>query len=500
MTSCFLGLDAGSSVTKAALFDEQGRQLAVADRRVRLLRPRPGWAEVDPDEAWSAAVAVIRQVVAEAGVDPGDVAGVGLSAAMVGAWVVDADGNALRPGVNWEDCRAQPLIEALEAREPGVQGRIFRSSGCVMQQGCTLPVAAWLAEHEPELLARAAHLFGYKDFLRFRLTGAAATDVTEASVAPGSAVARGRSEAMLDLFGLGPWRHLLPPVADCESVAGAITTEAAAATGLLAGTPVAVGSGDVGAALVGSGGLRTGRMTCVLGTTCLLGICLDAPSFEPPDLGLLFTLPDHAWYRAMVNVAGTLNIDWAVATLTPDLAGAPDLYRQLEAMASAVPIGCDGVSYLPYLSEAGIVAPVVDARARAQFAGLEPRHGRAHLVRAVYEGVALGIRDLIDLLPAGDGELFLVGGGSRSALWSQMIADLTGRTVVVPAASEFGARGAALIAATAVGRFPSVRAASRVGAEVARTHAPDPSTTPAWAEVLARYRRRRDAALAAESP
>jgi len=446
---------------------------------------------------------VIRQVIAEAGVEADDIAAVGLSAAMVGAWVVDTSGRALRPGINWEDCRAQALIERLEAREPGVQSRIFHSSGCAMQQGCTLPVFAWLAEHEPELLGRAAHLFGYKDFLRFRLTGRAETDRSEAAVAPGSAVARGRSDAMLDLFGLGPWRRLLPPVADSETVAGTITAEAAAAIGLRPGTPVAVGAGDVAASLVGSGGLRPGRMTAVLGTTCLVGICLDEPTFLPPDLGLLFTLPGNAWYRAMVNVAGTLNIDWAVAALTPDLADAPDLYRRLEALASAVPVGADGVTYLPYLSESGIVAPVVDARARAQFAGLAPRHGRSQLIRAVYEGVALAIRDLIDLLPGVEseveagGEMLLVGGGSRSPLWSQMIADLTGRIVVVPTASEFGARGAALIAATAVGRFASVRDASAVATPEARRHAPDPSTAAAWGEALDRYRMRRDAALRA---
>ncbi len=498
MTTCFLGLDAGSSVTKAALFDGEGRQLAVADRRVRLNRPQPGRVEVDPEEAWSAAAAVIRQVIAEARVDAGQIAAVGLSAAMVGAWVVDAGGRALRPGINWEDSRTQALIERLETREPGVQSRIFHSSGCVMQQGCTLPVFAWLAEHEPDMLAGAAHLFGYKDYLRFRLTGEAATDRSEAAVAPGSAVARDRSPAMLALFGLERWRHLLPPVADSESLAGSITADAAAATGLAAGTPVAVGAGGVAASLVGSGGLGPGRMTAVLGTTCLVGICLDRPTFLPADLGLLFTLPGHAWYRAMVNVAGTLNIDWAVAALTPDLADAPDLYRQLEALAETVPIGADGVTWLPYLSESGIVAPVVDAGARAQFAGLAPRHGRAQLVRAVYEGVALAIRDLIDLLPgaAGGGEMLLIGGGSRSPLWCQMIADLAGRDVVVPAASEFGARGAALIAATAVGRFASVRAASAVATPEARRHAPDPATAAAWAEALGRYRARRDAALA----
>lgn len=497
MPACFLGLDAGSSVTKAALFDTDFRQLAVADSRVRLTRPQPGWVEVDPDEAWDAAVTVIRRVLDEAGVAASDVASIGLSAAMVGAWVVDAGGRALRPGINWEDCRAQGLIDALVDADPQVHSRIFRSSGSAMQQGCTLPVFAWLTENEPEVLAQAAHLFGYKDYLRMRLTGAAATDRTEAAVAPGSAVDRGRSDAMIDLFGLDPWRHLLPPVADSESLAGTLTAEAAAATGLAAGTPVAIGSGDVGATLIGAGGLQAGTATAVLGTTCLVGVCLDAPTFQPADLGLLFTLPDHCWYRAMVNVAGTLNIDWAVATLAPDLADTPDLYTRLEDLVTSVPVGAEGVTYLPYLSESGIVAPVVDAGARAQFAGLAPRHGRAHMIRAVYEGVAFAVRDLVDLLPAGDGTLHLVGGGSRSPLWSQMIADVTGRTVVVPAATEFGARGAALLAATAVGRFPSVRAAAATAPDVARRHRPDPAAAANWAEPLARYRARRDAALSA---
>src|SRR5690606_11926806 len=152
------------------------------------------------------------------------------------------------------------------------------------------------------------------------------TDLCEAAVAPGSARLRGRSEEMIDLFGLRDYRGLLPEPAPSQTIAGALTEEAAAAAGLKAGTPVVVGAGDVPATVIGAGGLREGAATAVLGTTCMVGVCHGEPIFEPADIGLLFTLPEKLWYRAMVNVAGTLNLDWALSLLAPDIEGRPDTF------------------------------------------------------------------------------------------------------------------------------------------------------------------------------
>lgn len=496
MSGYFIGLDAGSSVCKAAVFDLAGRQYGMATRRTPLSRPHPGWSELDPEICWEAAQEVIAEAVAASGIDPHDIGGIGLSAAMVGAWLVDHAGHALRPGIIWEDCRSQPVIDEMMARDPDVLSTIFRSSGSVLQQGCTLPVLAWFARHEPDLLKRTAHVLSYKDFLRLKFTGLVATDRSEASVIPGSAAIRNRSDEMIALFGLDDWRHLLPEVRDSETVIGGLLPEIAERLGLPSGLPVAIGAGDVAATVIGAGGLAPGTVTAVLGTTVMVGLCADRPTFEPADLGLLFSLPGDCWYRSMVNVAGTLNLDWAISTLAPDLSLLPDRFDRITAMVEQVAIGSQGLTYLPYLSESGIIAPVVDVNARAQFSGLSPRHGRPELFRAVFEGVAFAFRDLVEVLDAPEGPILLTGGGGRSLFWSQMIADVLGREIVVPEGTEFGARGAALLAATAVGAFDDVRAASAAVAGGGRSHVPDPARTADYLKAFKTFRERRDRLLA----
>lgn len=490
-----LGVDAGTSLCKAALFDRQGRQIAVARERTPLDRPRPGWSELDPERSWTAVTSVIRRVMAESGAAPSSVRGIGLSAAMVGAWFLGDDGRAIRPGIVWEDSRSQPVLDRMEEREPGFMSRIFRSSGSVLQQGCTLPVTAWFREHEPEVLAQARHILSYKDFIRYRLTGLVATDRSEASVIPGDARARTRSDAMFELFGLGEHRHRFPPVKDSETIIGGLTAEAAQVTGLPEGLPVAVGAGDVPCTVIGAGGLEPGRATVVLGTTCMVGICHDEPVFGPADIGLLFSLPGDCWYRAMVNVAGTLNLDWAISVLAPDLAKRSDCYERVTELAAASSAGANGVVFLPYLSESGIIAPVVDANARAQFAGLTPAHGRGDMLRAVFEGVAFALHDLVEVLGIDHGEIRLTGGGGQSLFWTQMVADVLGREVVVPAGSEFGARGAALILATALGDFPDMRRAAFPELDEPRRHSPDAGAAKALESARLRFAHARKALI-----
>lgn len=494
MVDLFIGVDAGSSVMKAAAFDLSGRLHAVASRRTDLQRSGIR-VEADPDRAWSALCHVLRAVTAAIR-PPGRIAGLGIAGAMVGAWVVDGEGRTLRPGINWEDSRAQGLIARMQADRPGLMSDIFAISGSVMQQGCTLPVTAALLREEPGIMARARAVLGYKDWLRLCLTGRIATDESEAAVAPGDARAQGRSAELVALFGLEAQTHLFPSALPPAAVAGRVTAPAAQATGLPEGLPVVTGAGDVIANVIGAGGLRAGAITGLLGTTCMVGLCTTAPVFDPPDLGLLFSLPERHWFRAMVNVAGTLNLDWGAALLCPDLAGQPDLLLRVEALAAAQPVGSGGAVYLPYLSESGIIAPVASARARAQFAGLTPAHGRGAMLRAIYEGVAFSVADLCDLLsPPADAPIVLTGGGGRSAFWCDMIAEVTGRDVVVPEGQEFGARGAALLAATGLGHFPSVVQASAGVVGTGRRHNPSGTGHAAWTAARARYSEIRDRAL-----
>jgi sugar (pentulose or hexulose) kinase len=218
----------------------------------------------------------------------------------------------------------------------------------------------------------------------------------------------------------------------------------------------------------------------ILGTTAMVGQSFARPVFDPPDIGLLFTLPGERWFRAMVNVAGTMNLDWALATLAPDLATTPDSFTALEQRAALSPIGADGVSFLPYLSDSGIIAPVIDPEARASFAGLAPRHGSQHMLRAVYEGVAFSLVDLLDLTQFTGQRIALIGGGARSKLWPQMIADITGKAVDLFEGREFGARGAALLARVAVGELPDIETAATFVPPLRATIMPNPSSYAAY--------------------
>ena len=489
----FLGIDVGTSVTKAALFDEAFRIIASASRPTRVNRPHEGWSETDPETVWRNVCDICREITS---VHPSrTIDAIGICGTMVGAWLVDAEGRALRPAITWEDSRTEAMIEQRLAADPDFLSRIFRSSGNVMQQGCTLPLARWLIENEPDIMRRAVALFSSKDFVRMRLTGRIAADRTEAAVAPGSAAARNRSSEMLDLFGLDEWKHLFPPALESEAIAGAITPEAARATGLAEGTPVVVGAGDVPSSIIGAGGSDPGVVVSILGTTSLNGVIVDRPVFTPRDLGLLFTLPDDLWLRVMVNVAGAVSLDWFVQTACPDIKDEPDLYARLEEMAEAAGIGAGGAVYLPFLSDSGIIAPRVERHARAGFAGLSPRHGRGHLARAVYEGTIMAVRDCFEAMARPFDTIRLIGGGARSAFWSQMLADVTGHKVEVPEGEEFGARGAALLAATGIGRFASVRQASRETFSLARSYQPDKAAGEAYERAYERYGLCRDAFL-----
>ncbi|WOI55855.1 FGGY-family carbohydrate kinase [Palleronia sp. LCG004] len=492
-----LGLDAGSSIVKAACFDTDGRMVSLSARRTPLDRSAGGRVEADPDLCWRATCAVLREAVERSGVPRDRILGLGISAAMVGLWLLDAEGTPLRPGINWEDSRSQALLDRMANDRPRFMSEIFATSGSVLQQGCTLPLLAMLDREEPAIVARTHAAVSYKDFLRARLTGQIAIDRTEAAVAPGDARSQSASADMRDLFGLSHLAHLFPDPSDSASQAGTITAEAASATGLPKGLPVATGCGDVPATVIGAGGLAPGSATAVLGTTCMLGRVSDAPIFTPPDLGLLFSLPGGMWYRSMVNVAGTLNLDWAMRLLAPDLVAAPDGFARLEEEVAAVPVGARGVSYLPYLSESGIIAPRVAPAARAGFAGLAPSHGRAEMLRAVLEGVAFAIGDLADTLDLPrDAPVTLTGGGANGHLWCDMIATVLDREIAVPEGSEFGARGAAMLAAVMAGAHLDIATASLgLGKLGARHHSPISADIAGWRAARASYTAHRDRLL-----
>lgn len=254
-----LGVDAGLTMTKAALFDEEGREVVAVSARSEISHPRAGWAERSMDEAWTSAARAIRNVFTVANANSENVAAVGLTGAMVGVWPIDAKGRPVRQAVLVSDTRGQEAIDATMARDSQVLKRIFANDGCVVEPGCTLPALRWLFDHEPETMTLARWILACKDWLRFSLDRRDRDRrKTEAAVAPGDARARGRSIDMLRLFGLDASIELFPPVLVSEAVAGHVTAAAASERGLRAGTPVAVGAGDVPCCALASGAADPG--------------------------------------------------------------------------------------------------------------------------------------------------------------------------------------------------------------------------------------------------
>ena len=304
-----LGIDAGLTRTKAALFDAAGREVAAEGVSNEISRPFPGTAERSMDKAWVDAAKAIRGALAAASATGADVAAVGVTGAMVGVWPVDDDGRPVRPAVLVADTRGQEAIDRAKTDGPDAMDRIFKSDGCVVEPGCTLPALRWLFDHEPELMARARcvlDLQGLAPLSSHRGTGGGRH--RSRGRPRRRARARGRSLEMLRLFGLESRADLFPTVRPSESIGGFVNEAAAAETGLRAGTPVAIGAGDVPCSAIAAGAVEPGMACTILGTTCHNGVVADEPLFEPPNIGLLFTLPDLLWLRVMVNLAGTPNL------------------------------------------------------------------------------------------------------------------------------------------------------------------------------------------------
>lgn len=471
-----LGLDIGTSVIKAALFDPDGREIASAAQRTVLHHPHPAWSEADMTDTWHAAAATIRELLVTNAITADRIAGIGLAGNMIGAWLIDAAGQPVRRAILWNDGRARSLLDQMEAARPDLRSYIFSYSGSLIEYGCTLPVLAWLAENEPQSLDRARYVLRSKDWIRYKLTGQICTDVSEVPGLPGDVRRRDYSPEMLRLFRLEGYRDRFPPIAPSDALVGEIQPEAAKITGLRAGTPVSAGVGDVPAVALGVGAVEAGLACSILGTHCINGIVLDQPSFEPKDVGLLFTIPGSRWMRALTNIAGTTNLDWFIEQCfraeRRNATSMAALFEQIEALAAQSPAGARGVLYHPYLSAVGIIAPILEPAARAQFFGIQPDHTRDDLLRAVYEGVAFAIRDCYSATGAVLSEVRLSGGGARSRLWAQIIADVLGVRIVIPAGTEFGAKGAALTAGVGIGWYPSIVEAARVTLRVDRAFDP----------------------------
>lgn len=459
-----IGIDSSTTATKALLVDETGTAVASSTHGYGFDTPRPGWTEQHPSLWWDATVASIRSVLTD--IDPSQVDAVGLTGQMHGLVLLDRGGEVLRPAILWNDQRT--AAECDEIRERVGPERLIALTGNDAMTGFTAPKVAWVGTHESHVLAATAHLLLPKDYVRFCLTGLFATDVADASGTLLLDVAqRSWSEEMTAVVGLT--RNQLPLLNEGPDHTGRISPAAAEVTGLLAGTPVVAGGGDQAANAVGVGAVSSAIGALSLGTSGVVFIPADTPPIEAKGRTHAFC---HAvpgkWHAMGVMLSAAGSLEWYRNVVAPDVG-----FEALVAEAATVAPGADGLRFLPYLS--GERTPHADPDIRGGFIGLGTHHGRGHLTRAVLEGVAFGLADGLALMR--DAGLALPatfrasGGGTRSALWLQIMADVLGTSITTVGTTEGAAFGAALLAGVGADWWADVEASTTVVREEETTEA-----------------------------
>ncbi|HPQ15092.1 MAG TPA: xylulokinase [Bryobacteraceae bacterium] len=472
----WLGIDVGTGGTRALLVDRQGKVKAGFTAPHEDMRmERPLWAEQRPENWWDAAQQAIRGVLAQAGVSGKDVRGIGLSGQMHGLVMLDERDQVIRPALIWCDQRSQAQVDYVNAK----LGRenVLKWTANPVLTGFTLPKLLWVRDNEPQNFERVRKILLPKDYVRFRLTGEYATEVSDASgTSLFDVVNRRWSYEMVD--GLGLDRGILPSVAESDVVSGCVTTAAAEATGLAPNTPVVGGGGDQASSAVGNGIVEAGIVSCTLGTSGVVFAHMEKVEYDPAGRVHTFC---HAvrgkWHVMGVTQGAGLSLQWFRNQLAPGTE-----YDALTAEAACAPAGSHGLIWLPYLM--GERTPHLDAMARGGWIGLTAKHTRADLIRALLEGVSFSQMDCLAIIEELGVQVSCVrasGGGAKSAFWRQMLADIFNKRVVVLETQEGSAYGAALLAVAGTGEYSSVPEVCRVAIREVDSVSPRPEEAAAYA-------------------
>lgn len=478
-----LGIDLGAGSLKATLIDVTGTLVAEAAAPVATSSPKSGWSEQDPQDWWAAVCTVLPRLLDNASIPATQIAALSVSAGAHTQVLEDDRGEIIRPAILWNDQRSAVQTQALRDK---ADERILAIAGNRANPTWTLPQMLWLKENEPENFDRVKRLYLAKDWIRSRFTGDWLTDPIDAagtlmSVADGSRW----SDELSALIG---WPlKTLPPIAGSTARAGTVSAIAAAQTGLATGTPVIVGASDTAVETYGAGLTEPGLGVIKLATAATVSVLSPTLHASNTVINYPHVVPAHYYVIAATNSCASAH-KWLRDTffMTPDTSGVA-AFERMENLASTVPVGSEGLFFHPYLN--GERSPHWDPLLRAEFAGIGFQHGPGHFVRALYEGVAFSLRDCREALDA-QGLHFstarLIGGGTKSPLWCQIVADVLGVEVELPGNGD-ASFGAALLAGIGVGAFADEAAAAKVAIRVAKRITPNPDNTAFYTEAHGIY-------------
>ncbi len=486
-----LGTDTSTTATKALVINDSGEVIGVASHEYPYESPRPGWTEQAANLFWEGTVKSIRTVLEQTGLKGSDILAVGLTGQMHGMVLLNAQGEPIRPVILWNDQRT--ATECAEITQRVGAQRVLELTGNPVLTGFTAPKIIWTRKHEPDAYARVAKVLLPKDYVRYKLSGEFYSEVSDASGTSLLNVAeRNWSDEILKALDLP--RAWLPEVTESPVASSKVSAAAAQATGLVAGTPIVGGGGDQAAGAVGLGIVGEGLVSATVGTSGVIFAASNSYRVEPEGRLHAFC---HAvpgmWHLMGVMLSAAGSFRWyrdalghpekAVAGLT-----GRDAYDILTEEAATVPPGSEGLLFLPYLT--GERTPYPDPDARGVFFGLSIRHGKAHMTRAVLEGVTYGLRDSLELmrnLGLNVSQVRAAGGGARSSVWRQILADVFNAEIATVNSTEGAAYGAALLAGVGAGVYADVAAASDAAIRVTGQQAPGAAVN-VYADYYPHYR------------
>ena len=494
MSEYLLGIDNGNTISKAAIFDLQGREIQVTSRQVKSDFPHKGWTERSMDELWQSTASTIKDALSKSGIKPEHIIGIGTTGHGNGLYLIDKDGRPARAGIQSLDTRAADIVDSWNRKN--LHDQVFPLTTQAFWPAQPNALLAWIKQNEPQVYGRIGAVLMVKDYIKYCLTGEITSDFTDMS---GTSLMDVRnkcySEELLNFYDLADIRPALPTVVNSFDIAGRVTPDAARATGLAAGTPVVGGLFDVDASALGAGVYQPGQICIIAGTWSINEIVTSDPIVDPNlFMTSIYTVPD-LWLTIEASATSATNLEWFVTQFCDaEKAEAAkrgiSVYDVCSEIVDSLPPGGSDIIFHPFLFGSN-----VQASARSGFYGVAGWHTKAHMLRALYEGVVYGHLSHFEKLRDAEGsgnhiELArLSGGGAHSPVWTQIFADTLQLPMEVPDGIEIGARGAAMSAGIGVGVYKDHADAVSAAVKVKRRQEPNPAATPFYLERYAEYKK-----------
>lgn len=478
----YLGIDLGTSSVKIIIMDDEGKVIASESKEYPVFYPEAGWAEQNPEDWWNATKDGIKKLIEKSHIDSSTIKSVGFSGQMHGMVALDNKNEVLMPAILWCDQRTQEECDYIT--DLLGKDKLSKYTGNKALTGFTAPKILWVRKHKPEVYGKIEHILLPKDYLRFRLTGKFATDVSDAS---GTLLfdvdKRCWSKEMLSALGIA--ESVMPKAYESFEVTGTVTPEAALSTGLKEGTLIVGGGGDQAVGAVGTGTVESGIISVAMGTSGVVFAAQKDYAVDSENRLHSFCHANSEWHVMGVMLSAASCLKWWVEEVNK---GGAATFDELLKEAEEVPAGSEGLIFLPYLM--GERTPYSDPNAKGCFIGLSVTHNRAHMTRAILEGVAFGLKDSLELIKELNipvKEVRVNGGGAKSKLWRQILADVFEARIDMINSVDGPSYGAAILAAVGAGRFATVNEACHKLIKVTESVEPDKHNADSYRKMYTVY-------------